>query len=164
MCDICCEDGAGLLSFAMGCGHRYCVNCYRQYLSPKIEEEGEAARIKCPQDGCDRTMHAKWLDQIVTSEGSSSDTPASRTDSEKGQPESKAPLRTNNELGIEEPPPTPATAEKMSLTTEKTTAEVPAETPAVDSKAILDLTLPQNRPDKSTSESASEEQKPAPRI
>ena len=33
MCDICCEDDADLLSFAMKCGHRYCADCYRQYLT-----------------------------------------------------------------------------------------------------------------------------------
>lgn len=36
MCDICCEDEPGLLTFAMKCGHRYCVDCYRHYLSQKI--------------------------------------------------------------------------------------------------------------------------------
>jgi ariadne-1 len=68
MCDICCEDDAGLESFAMKCGHRYCVNCYRQYLHQKIREEGEAARIQCPQDGCKRIMDARSLDLLVTAD------------------------------------------------------------------------------------------------
>jgi ariadne-1 len=68
MCDICCEDEAGLLSFAMKCGHRYCINCYRHYLAQKIKEEGEAARIQCPQDGCKRIMDAKSLDLLVTTD------------------------------------------------------------------------------------------------
>ena len=67
-CDICCEDGPGLHAFAMKCGHRYCVNCYRQYLSQKILGEGEAARIKCPGDGCNRIVDAKSLDLLVTSD------------------------------------------------------------------------------------------------
>ncbi|PBP23096.1 IBR domain-containing protein, partial [Diplocarpon rosae] len=66
MCDICCEDEAGILSFAIKCGHRYCANCYNQYLTQKIKEEGEAARIQCPQDGCKRIMDAKSLDLLVT--------------------------------------------------------------------------------------------------
>lgn len=66
MCDICCEDAPGLQSFAMKCGHRFCVDCYRQYLSQKITEEGEAARIKCPGDGCNRIVDAKSLDLLVT--------------------------------------------------------------------------------------------------
>ncbi|EFX04605.1 ring finger protein [Grosmannia clavigera kw1407] len=68
VCDICCEDGRGLKSFAMKCGHRFCVNCYRQYLTQKIREEGEAARIQCPSDGCGRIIDAKSLDVLVTPE------------------------------------------------------------------------------------------------
>jgi len=66
MCEICCEDEDGLESFAMKCGHRYCVNCYRQYLTQKIRQEGEAARIQCPCDGCTRIIDAKSLDLLVT--------------------------------------------------------------------------------------------------
>lgn len=65
-CDICCEDGEGLLSFAIKCGHRYCVDCYRHYLTQKIREEGEAARIQCPSDGCHRIIDARSLDILVT--------------------------------------------------------------------------------------------------
>jgi len=66
MCDICCEDEAGLETFAMKCGHRYCVDCYRQYLTQKIREEGEAARIQCPTEGCHRIIDARSLDILVT--------------------------------------------------------------------------------------------------
>ncbi|KAK1775906.1 hypothetical protein QBC45DRAFT_395702 [Copromyces sp. CBS 386.78] len=68
MCDICCEDGDGLESFAIKCGHRFCVDCYRQYLSQKIREEGEAARIQCPADGCNLIIDARSLDLLVTPE------------------------------------------------------------------------------------------------
>lgn len=68
MCDICCEDDVGLESFAMKCGHRYCVDCYRQYLQQKIREEGEAARIQCPSDGCGRILDSHSLDLLVTSD------------------------------------------------------------------------------------------------
>ncbi|VUC30580.1 unnamed protein product [Clonostachys rosea] len=68
MCDICCEDDDGLESFALKCGHRYCVDCYRQYLKQKIKDEGEAARIQCPSDGCGRILDSKSLDILVTSD------------------------------------------------------------------------------------------------
>ncbi|KAL3426267.1 IBR domain-containing protein [Phlyctema vagabunda] len=68
MCDICCEDDEGLKSFAMKCGHRYCINCYNQYLGQKIKEEGEAARIQCPQDGCKRIIDAKSLELLVAAD------------------------------------------------------------------------------------------------
>ncbi|EEY17142.1 ariadne-1 [Verticillium alfalfae VaMs.102] len=68
MCDICCEDDADLETFAMKCGHRYCVACYRHYLNQKIREEGEAARIQCPADRCGRILDSKSLDILVTPE------------------------------------------------------------------------------------------------
>jgi len=66
MCDICCEDTPGLPTFALNCGHRFCVDCYRHYLTQKIKEEGEAARIRCPGDGCNQIVDSKSLDQLVT--------------------------------------------------------------------------------------------------
>ncbi|KAM4064602.1 IBR domain, a half RING-finger domain-containing protein [Hirsutella rhossiliensis] len=68
MCDICCEDDQGLQSFAMKCGHRYCVDCYRHYLTQKIRGEGEAARIQCPSDGCGRILDTRSLDLLVTAD------------------------------------------------------------------------------------------------
>ncbi|KAL2129477.1 hypothetical protein VTI74DRAFT_7686 [Chaetomium olivicolor] len=66
VCDICCEDAPGLESFALKCGHRYCVDCYRHYLSQKIRGEGEAARIQCPSEGCNLIIDARSLDLLVT--------------------------------------------------------------------------------------------------
>ncbi|KXH66584.1 IBR domain-containing protein [Colletotrichum salicis] len=68
MCDICCEDEEGLQTFSLKCGHRYCVDCYRQYLTQKIREEGEAARIQCPAEGCGRIIDSKSLDLLVASD------------------------------------------------------------------------------------------------
>ncbi|KAK4664853.1 uncharacterized protein QC763_508220 [Podospora pseudopauciseta] len=67
-CDICCEDEEGLQSFALKCGHRFCVDCYRHYLGQKIREEGEAARIQCPAEGCNIIIDARSLDLLVTAE------------------------------------------------------------------------------------------------
>ncbi|KAJ5637912.1 hypothetical protein N7490_007791 [Penicillium lividum] len=68
MCDICCEDGPDLETYAMRCGHRFCVDCYRQYLAGKIKEEGEAARIECPGDTCHRIVDSRSLDLLVTND------------------------------------------------------------------------------------------------
>lgn len=66
MCDICCEDGPDMETYSMRCGHRFCVECYRHYLGQKIGEEGEAARIQCPQSNCHRIVDSKTLDLLVT--------------------------------------------------------------------------------------------------
>ena len=68
VCDICCDDDKDLRTFAMKCGHRFCLNCYRQYLGTKIQDEGEAARIRCPGEGCTRIVDSKSLDLLVTAD------------------------------------------------------------------------------------------------
>ncbi|KPI34922.1 E3 ubiquitin-protein ligase dbl4 [Cyphellophora attinorum] len=67
-CEICYEDGPSLQTYAMKCGHRYCADCYTQYLTQKVKEDGEAARIECPKDGCTRMVDAKSLRLLVTPE------------------------------------------------------------------------------------------------
>jgi ariadne-1 len=71
MCDICCEDEPDMDTFALKCGHRFCVDCYKTYLASKIKDEGEAARIKCPGDGCNRVVDSRSLNTLI--EGSLKD-------------------------------------------------------------------------------------------
>jgi len=44
------------------------VDCYRQYLAQKIKNEGEAARIQCPTEGCNQIVDSKSMDLLVASE------------------------------------------------------------------------------------------------
>jgi hypothetical protein len=67
-CEICYEDGSDLETYAMICGHRYCVDCYSHYLMQKVKEEGEAARIQCPKGGCHRVVDSKTLKLLVDNE------------------------------------------------------------------------------------------------
>ncbi|KAF1809416.1 hypothetical protein P152DRAFT_452093 [Eremomyces bilateralis CBS 781.70] len=68
VCEICCEDEEGMDTFAMKCGHRFCANCYKQYLAQKVKDEGEAAHIKCPGDGCNRIVDSKSVDLLVSTD------------------------------------------------------------------------------------------------
>ncbi|KAI4208727.1 MAG: hypothetical protein LQ348_000048 [Seirophora lacunosa] len=68
ICTICFDDEPGMETYAMKCGHRYCVDCYRQYLAQKVKAEGEAARIQCPTDGCSRIVDSRSMDLLVTQE------------------------------------------------------------------------------------------------
>lgn len=68
LCGICCEGEPEMETYALKCGHRYCVGCYRQYLAHKIKNEGEAARIECPTNGCNRIVDSKSLDMLVSAE------------------------------------------------------------------------------------------------
>jgi ariadne-1 len=66
MCDICCEDEPGMATFALKCEHRFCVDCYKTYLASKIKDEGEAARIKCPGDSCNRVVDSRSLNTLIS--------------------------------------------------------------------------------------------------
>jgi len=68
VCSICFGDEPGIETYALKCGHRYCVDCYRQYLAQKIKNEGEAARIQCPTEGCNQIVDSKSMDLLVASE------------------------------------------------------------------------------------------------
>ena len=67
-CTICYDDEPGIETYALKCGHRYCVDCYRQYLATKIKDEGEAARIQCPTQDCHQVVDSKSMDLLVTAE------------------------------------------------------------------------------------------------
>ena len=64
-CSICYEDGNDLETFKMRCGHEYCIECYQHYLIGRIKDDGEAARIQCPKDRCDRIVDSKSLHLLV---------------------------------------------------------------------------------------------------
>jgi ariadne-1 len=64
-CDICCDDDPGIVTFALKCGHRFCVECYKTYVVSKIKNESNAARIKCPGDSCNRIVDSKSLELLV---------------------------------------------------------------------------------------------------
>jgi len=67
-CQICYDDSPNLDTFAMKCNHRFCVDCYRHYVTQKISEEGEAARIKCPGDDCKRIIDSRSLELLLKDE------------------------------------------------------------------------------------------------
>lgn len=66
MCDICCDDDFDMETFAMRCGHRYCVNCYSHYIEQKIKEEGESGRIQCPCEGCSVVIDSRSISLLVS--------------------------------------------------------------------------------------------------
>ena len=67
-CNICFDDDPGIETYAMKCEHRYCVDCYLHYLTQKVKAEGEAARIQCPTEGCNRIVDSKSFALLTTHE------------------------------------------------------------------------------------------------
>jgi len=53
---------------ALGCSHRFCKDCWTEYLVGKIKGDGESARIQCMGEGCSRIVREEIVDDIVTKE------------------------------------------------------------------------------------------------
>ncbi|XP_058475791.1 E3 ubiquitin-protein ligase arih1-like [Solea solea] len=51
-CDICCENFPSSYFTGLGCGHRFCIQCWEFYLSKKIIEDGTGQTISCPAHSC----------------------------------------------------------------------------------------------------------------
>ncbi len=64
-CDICCNDDPLLDTLALSCDHRFCIDCYENYLNMKITEEGESRHIKCPASDCKVVVDEKTVELIV---------------------------------------------------------------------------------------------------
>lgn len=50
----------------LGCGHRYCESCWRQYLTLKIADEGAAESIQCPTGKCGIIVDDDFIMKLVS--------------------------------------------------------------------------------------------------
>lgn len=110
-------------------------------------------------------LSKEYTERVNSKLGESSDKGSSTPDEKTDGPSSTTStstsgLPTRSEPGLTEPPSTPAVTQSTPINTERVENEFPAKAPTVDSKAILDITLPQNRPDTSPPGVAGEDKKP----
>lgn len=64
-CPICCctsllKDG----TFISRCGHRFCQDCWREYIVTKVKDEGQCS-FKCMQDGCPTYMDEPSIERLA---------------------------------------------------------------------------------------------------
>lgn len=110
-------------------------------------------------------LSKEYTERVNSKFGESSDKGSSTPDEKTDGPSSTTStstsgLPTRSEPGLTEPPSTPAVTQSTPINTERVENEFPAKAPTVDSKAILDITLPQNRPDTLPPGVAGEDKKP----
>jgi NAD-dependent histone deacetylase SIR2 len=125
----------------------------------KLTGEVDSA-LKLSKDHSERVNN--HLEKSSSNKKSASATPGTSSDSDIQK--SKASTLSTSEAGWKEPPSTPADATNAPINTERVTHDSPAQAPKVDSKAILDMTMPQNRPDKESSDASGGQKKPTSRI
>ncbi|KAL4158608.1 hypothetical protein PRNP1_004384 [Phytophthora ramorum] len=67
-CNICCDEYPAHEVFGMGCGHVYCLNCWKPYLSLKIQEGPICVTTTCPAHGCKEVVSDIIFKKIVNPE------------------------------------------------------------------------------------------------
>ncbi|KAI5474421.1 ariadne-1 [Pseudohyphozyma bogoriensis] len=65
VCDICYDDDGTKETLAMSCDHRFCKDCYSQYLTSKIMDESESRRIQCMGGKCGVIVDEKTVELLV---------------------------------------------------------------------------------------------------
>lgn len=66
MCNICCDDEADILFFALSCDHRYCVSCFGRYMK---EEIYKGQMIACPDGKCSLVIPFLWIQVLAGPSG-----------------------------------------------------------------------------------------------
>jgi len=56
-CPICMENCSSKNSYALGCGHRYCNDCWQQYLMTALESAHTVTSTRCPFPKCNALVH-----------------------------------------------------------------------------------------------------------
>lgn len=64
-CEICLMPAGGPL-IKNGCGHHFCVDCWRNYLIGKIMDEGLASFIQCPASECKILVEDDFVLRLIT--------------------------------------------------------------------------------------------------
>ncbi|KAI9216388.1 hypothetical protein BC828DRAFT_393664 [Blastocladiella britannica] len=68
MCEVCCDDDPATESIALSCGHRFCLDCYRRYLTSKIMDDGESRRISCMARDCSLVVDQVTVRELASPE------------------------------------------------------------------------------------------------
>lgn len=56
-------------TLALDCGHEYCEDCWRQYLTIKITDDGDADSISCPAEKCGIIVDDETIVKMISDDG-----------------------------------------------------------------------------------------------
>ncbi|XP_065363902.1 E3 ubiquitin-protein ligase ariadne-1 [Calliphora vicina] len=65
-CEICFSQLPSDSMAGLECGHRFCLTCWREYLTTKIISEGLGQSISCAAHGCDILVDDVTVTKLVT--------------------------------------------------------------------------------------------------
>ncbi|GAA6039888.1 hypothetical protein JCM8097_006784 [Rhodosporidiobolus ruineniae] len=64
-CEVCYDDSATKETLALSCDHRFCKDCYAQYITSKVQDEGESRRIQCMGKDCNVIVDERTVELLV---------------------------------------------------------------------------------------------------
>ena len=53
------------MMFGLDCGHRYCTNCWCEYITTKVVDEGSAQSITCAGHNCHITLEDATVMELI---------------------------------------------------------------------------------------------------
>ncbi|KAK7251257.1 hypothetical protein RIF29_34294 [Crotalaria pallida] len=66
-CDICFESFTCNMMKSLGCGHPYCINCWKDYIDTKINEGlDKCLALKCPNPSCTIAVDGDMIHQFAS--------------------------------------------------------------------------------------------------
>lgn len=65
-CEICLMNLPTSMMTGLECGHRFCTQCWTEYLTTKIIEEGMGQTISCAAHGCDILVDDATVMRLIT--------------------------------------------------------------------------------------------------
>ncbi|XP_060031579.1 E3 ubiquitin-protein ligase ARIH1 [Erinaceus europaeus] len=65
-CQICYLNYPNSYFTGLECGHKFCMQCWSEYLTTKIMEEGMGQTISCPAHGCDILVDDNTVMRLIT--------------------------------------------------------------------------------------------------
>lgn len=73
MCTVCyltADDYGGAIdTVTLQCGHTFCTECYRQYVSSKVVDDGDVRGVRCMQEGCNIVVRPNTMVQLLSDKG-----------------------------------------------------------------------------------------------
>jgi ariadne-1 len=53
-------------TLSLGCKHKFCIDCWKEYLERKIMNEAESGRLQCMETGCGRIVGERVVLRLVS--------------------------------------------------------------------------------------------------
>ncbi|WFD35316.1 RBR-type E3 ubiquitin transferase [Malassezia cuniculi] len=70
VCTLSADDFGGQMdTVTLQCGHTFCADCYRHYVSSKVINDGDGRSVRCMQEGCSMTLRQSTMVLLLDEKG-----------------------------------------------------------------------------------------------